>query len=261
MLIDSHCHLNMLAVNNSLAEIMQNAQSNNIKYMLTVCTKLDEYDALCSITQNYHNVFASVGIHPNEVDQYFNINAEQLLCLAMNPKIVAVGETGLDYYYNTSQEQKLLQQKSFAEHIKAAYLANVPVIIHTRDAEHDTYKIICSERKKYPFKAVIHCFTASQEFALKMLELGIYISISGIVTFKNAIDLRNSLHSIPLSKLLIETDSPYLAPVPMRGKTNEPAFLTYIADSVSNIKNVTNTALAQITAENFQELFSKAVCE
>lgn len=255
MLIDSHCHLNMLTEPNAA---IKNAIANGVKSMLTISTNLTEFPEICTITQKYSNIFSSVGVHPTEVANYQHVSAELLSDLAQNPKTVAIGETGLDYFHNSSNEHKLLQKKVFIEHIKAAHITKLPVIVHTRDAEHDTYEILCNACKKYDFKAVIHCFTASKDFAIKMLELGIYISVSGIITFKNAENLRKTIYDIPMSSILIETDSPYLAPVPMRSKQNEPAYLVYIADAVSRIKNIPVNELAKITTNNFQKLFLKA---
>ncbi|KJV57543.1 hydrolase, TatD family protein [Orientia chuto str. Dubai] len=257
MLIDSHCHLNMLTEQNT---VIKNAKANGVKYMLTVSTNLNEFPEICAITRKYSNIFSSVGVHPTEVMNYPQVSAELLSDLAQNPTTIAFGETGLDYFHNISNEHKLLQKKSFIEHIKAAHISRLPVIVHTRDSESDTYEILYNARKKYTFKAVIHCFTASQDFAVKMLELGIYISVSGIITFKNAENLRKTIYNnVPTSSLLIETDSPYLAPVPMRSKQNEPAYLVYIADMVSKIKNLSVSELAKITTNNFQDLFLKAV--
>ncbi len=258
MLVDSHCHLNMPVFKDDLDRVIKNAAMYGVKYMQTICTKLDEFHEIYSIANKYPNIFSSVGIHPNEVENYQHINAELLIDLAKKPKVIAIGETGLDYFYDSSNINKELQKKLFIDHIYAAYITDLPVIVHTRAAEQDTYEILYNQRKKYNFKAVIHCFSASQEFACKMLELGIYISISGIVTFKNAEELRKTIYDIPVFWLLLETDAPYLAPVPMRGKRNEPAYVTYTAQAICNIKGIKINDLSRITTENFQKLFSKA---
>jgi TatD DNase family protein len=254
MLIDSHCHLDMLEEKESLDEVINRAYLSNVKFMQTICTRLDRFPAIIKIAEKYDNVFASVGIHPNEVAEITPSKA--LIELAKHPKVIGFGETGLDYYYNKSKKD--VQIASLIEHIIAAQQAKLPIIIHTRDADQDTIEILSKEMSNYPYTGLIHCFTSSKYLATKMLDIGIYISVSGIITFKNADSLREIVKFVPLDKLLIETDSPYLSPVPLRGKQNEPAFVKYVASEIACIKEISEEEVANITSENFFQLFSKA---
>jgi len=256
IIVDSHCHLDMLIKDESLDSIVQRAAENNVKYLQTICTRLDNFDTILNIAKKYHNIFASVGIHPSEVEKIHP--ASELIKLAENPKVVGLGETGLDYFYNKDLKHQKLQRSSFHEHIIASQQNNLPVIIHTRDAEDDTYRLLKENKKEQEFPGLIHCFTASKEFASKMLDLGMYISISGIITFKNAENIREALKYIPLDRILVETDSPYLAPVPKRGKTNEPSYTKYIVEFLAELKNISTEQMAEQTTTNFFQLFSKA---
>lgn len=250
ILIDSHCHLNMLE---DLDGLVTRAKDNHVLYMQTICTNLADLPNILNIAEKYDNIFASCGIHPNEVTNV--IPHEILINHCKHPKIIGIGETGLDYYYKTTDKAK--QIRSLEQHIIASQETKLPIIIHTRDAEEDTYNVLKSEMKNYHFSGLIHCFTASNDFARKVLDLGMYVSIAGIVTFKNATDLQDIVRYIPLDKLLIETDSPYLAPVPMRGKQNEPAFVKYVAEKIADLKQTTIESVANITSNNFINLFSK----
>lgn len=256
ILVDSHCHLDMLQEHDEVEKIVERAVANNVKYMQTICTKLDEFDQLHSIAERFDNIYMSVGVHPNEVETL--VEAKQLQELSSHKKVIGLGETGLDYYYSREEAKQELQRNSFVQHIKAAQINNLPVIVHTRDAEEDTARIIIEEKNISDFPALIHCFTASKEFAKKMLDYGLYISISGIVTFKNAELLREVVQMVPLDRLLVETDAPYLAPVPKRGKTNEPAYTLHVAESIADIKGIPLSTVADQTTENFFRLFSKA---
>lgn len=252
MLVDSHCHLNMLK--DDLQEILQRAKDNDVSYMQTICTTMEELPDIITIVEKYDNIFASCGVHPNDIKEI--IPYEAIVDYSNHPKIIGIGETGLDYYYQNTV--KTTQITSLVEHIKAASCSLLPIIIHTRDAEEDSCDILCSEMKNSPFRGLIHCFTASKDFAKKMLDLGMYISIAGIVTFKNAGDLQEIVRYIPLSSLLIETDSPYLTPHPMRGKPNEPAFVKYVAEKIAELKGVSLEEVANTTTRNFTSLFTKA---
>ena len=256
MIIDSHCHLNMAPLKDNLEEVIKNAKEAGISLMQTICVRISEFEELKAIADKYENVFASVGVHPNNVSESEIVSAQTLLKLAEHKKVIGFGETGLDYFY--SKEHKKIQKQSFINHIEAARLADLPVIIHARDAEEDILEILETEMKKGKFKALLHCFTGSTEFAKKALELGAYISISGIITFKNAVSLQETVKDIPLNRLLVETDAPYLAPVPFRGKTNEPAYTKYTVDFLSNLLEVSSDKLAAQTSENFYKLFAKA---
>ncbi|MGC0372388.1 MAG: hypothetical protein DGJ47_001100 [Rickettsiaceae bacterium] len=256
MIIDSHCHLDMLTEHDSLDNIIQRAKENGVQYLQTICTRLDNFENILSIANKYDNVYASVGVHPSEVETDKLTNAQQLLKLSENPKIIGLGETGLDYHYNKDPKQQQAQIISFTEHIKAAQENKLPVIIHTRDAEKDTLRVVSEHMKQQTFPALIHCFTASKDFAKSVLDLGLYISISGIVTFKNAAELKEIVKYVPNERLLVETDSPYLAPVPYRGKTNEPAYTKHVLQYIADLKHTNLEQMAQITTDNFYKLFN-----
>lgn len=255
--VDSHCHLDMLSEYDIHDNIISRANQHGVKYIQTICTKLDELSQILAIAEKYPNVFASVGVHPSEVNQF--VKADELVKLAKHEKIIGLGETGLDYHYNEDKTQQDLQRKVFEQHILASCQNQLPIIVHTRDAEDDTYDIISSYKKSHDFSGLIHCFTASELFAQKILDLGFYISIAGIITFKNAEILRSIVKFIPLDRILIETDSPYLAPVPNRGKTNEPSYVRYVAEAIADIKNISIEECARQTTDNFFKLFTHAV--
>lgn len=255
VLIDSHCHLDMLGGHSELELFIEKARQSNVHYMQTICTRLDNFPVILEIAEKFKNVFASVGVHPNEVGNDI-CTAKELLNLAKHPKVIGLGETGLDYYYGKA-DHKQLQIENFRQHILASSESGLPVIVHSRDAEDDTTSIISEMTKQKPFPFLIHCFTASKEFAVKILDLGGYISVAGIVTFKNASALQEIVKYIPLDRLLVETDSPYLAPVPMRGKQNEPAFTSYVANYIAELKGITPEEVAAQTTKNFTNLFTK----
>ncbi len=255
-LVDSHCHLNFPELKDDIPNIISRANEAGVKYMQTICTDLAEYEEVYAIAEKYDNVFASCGIHPHEGDQE-QTTTEELIKLANRPKTIGIGETGLDYYYKNSSSKN--QKQNFIAHIEAARILNLPVIIHTRDAEGDTYEILKSEVSKGKFKALLHCFTGTADLAKKALDMGLYISISGIVTFKSAADLQETVKNIiPLDRLLVETDSPFLAPIPHRGKSNQPAFTRHTAEFIANLKNIPLKELATKTTDNFFRLFDKA---
>lgn len=256
ILVDSHCHLDMLTEYDSHDNIVKRAFESNVHYMQTICTKLEDVSKILVIAEKYNNVFSSIGLHPSEVNRL--ITAQELINLAKHPKVVGLGETGLDYYYNKDNSQQQLQRKSFEEHIKASCENHLPIIVHTREAEDDTYDIINSYKKTHDFLGLIHCFTASEKFAKKILDLDFYISIAGIITFKNTEELRSIVKFIPLDRILLETDSPYLAPVPQRGKINEPSYVKYVAQAISDLKGITLEKCAEQTTKNFFTLFAKA---
>jgi TatD DNase family protein len=253
-LIDSHCHLNMKDLNNNIDAIILKAAEFGVRYMQTICTKLSEFEEVLAIAKKYENIFASVGVHPHEVDKEGIAEVNTLLKLANDPKIIAFGETGLDYYYEYSNREN--QQISFINHITAARIANKPVIVHTRDADEDTIRILSEEMPKGEFKGLIHCFSTGKELAEKAIDLGMYISISGIITFKNAENLREIVKNLPLDRILVETDAPFLSPIPMRGKINEPAYTHYVAGKIAEIKNISIDEVAGVTSENFFRLFN-----
>ncbi len=256
MFVDSHCHLNYKGLVEDQDAVLARAADAGVSAMLNISTRKREWADIIATAEKAPNIWASVGIHPHEADSHADVDTAQLLAAADHPKVIAIGETGLDYFYDHSDREQ--QQASFRAHLVASRETGLPVIIHTRDAEEDTARILREEMGKGPFPGVIHCFTASGEFADIALELGLFISISGIVTFKNAQDLRDTAARIPEDRLLIETDSPFLAPVPHRGKSCEPAFVADTGRFLADLRGVSVEHLAQTTADNFYTLFSKA---
>lgn len=257
MLVDSHCHLNYKGLVEQEADVLARARTAGVAAMLNISTRENEWDAVIGLAEREDDVWASVGIHPHEADHHGDVTAEKLIARAGHAKVVGIGETGLDYYYDYSDRE---QQKScFRQHLVAARQTGLPVIIHTRDAEQDTAEILTEEMGKGRFSGVIHCFTASADFARIALDLGLYISLSGIVTFKNARELQEIATWIPSDRLLVETDSPFLAPVPHRGKTCEPAFVASTAGFLAQQRNTGIEELVEVTGRNFFDLFSKAL--
>jgi TatD DNase family protein len=256
MLIDSHCHLNYAGLAENQPAVLERARAAGVGLMLNISTRSSEWDAVIGTAEREDDVMASVGIHPHEADQHPEIDTRTLVEKARHPKVVGIGETGLDYYYDHSD--RAWQRQSFRAHIDAARETQLPLIVHTRDAEDDTYAILAEEMGKGAFPALIHCFTGTGPFADRMLALGLTISISGIVTFKNARDLQQVAKSIPLDRLLVETDSPFLAPVPHRGQTCEPAFVADTARFLADLREEPLETLAEATSANFHRLFAKA---
>lgn len=256
MFIDSHCHLNYKGLVEDQPAVIARARAAGVSGMLNISTRESEWDAVLATAEAELDIWASVGIHPHEADAHIDIDAKKLIVRSSHPKVIAIGETGLDYYYDHSDREQ--QQTSFRAHIVAARETGLPIIVHTREAEDDTALILTEEMGKGAFTGVIHCFTASDRFAQIALDLGLFVSISGIVTFKNAQALQATAKTIPVSRLLIETDSPFLAPVPHRGRPCEPAFVADTAKFLANLRDTTPNQLATETANNFHCLFHKA---
>lgn len=256
MLIDSHCHLNYPGLVEDQAGVLERARAAGVTGMLGIATKKHEWPDVIAIAEREPDVWATVGIHPHEADAHLEVDTAALVAAAAHPKVIGIGETGLDYYYDHSDRAQ--QQRSFRSHIAASRETGLPLIVHTRDAEADTAAILREEMGKGAFPGVIHCFTASQAFAEAALELGFYISLSGIVTFKNARDLQESAKRVPTDRLLVETDSPFLAPVPVRGRPCEPAFVSHTARFVAELRGVDAQELMATTSRNFFTLFTKA---
>ena len=257
MLIDSHCHLNYKGLIEEQADVLNRARERGIGLMLNIATREREWDDVLGTAVREPDVWATVGIHPHEADEHPHIDTAKLVERAAHPRVVGIGETGLDYYYDHSDRER--QQRSFRSHIAACRETGLPLIVHTREAEDDTLAIMRDEMEKGPYSGVIHCFTASGAFADAAMELGFYISISGIVTFKSARDLQETAARLPLERLLIETDSPFLAPVPHRGKPCEPAFVADTAAFLANLRGESVEQLAEATSANFRTLFSKVI--
>ena len=260
MIIDSHCHLDYPELYEELDSVISRADKNLVKFLLTICTTLDSFVKIKDIVDRYKNVYGTFGIHPHETNSNKNVDTNFIKeKLKNNKKLIGTGETGLDYYYNHSDKD--IQKKSFVNHINAAKDLSIPVIVHTRDAEHDTFDIIKNEKKNSNLKVLIHCFTGSKEFAHKLIDIGCYISISGIITFKNSAELVNTVKSIPIDSLLVETDSPYLSPVPFRGKPNEPSYIKHTVKKISEIKKIDENIVMKKTTSNFINLFNLKINE
>ena len=255
-LIDSHCHLQYKGLVEDQPAVLDRARAAGVRGMLNISTRRSEWDAVIATAAREPDVWASVGIHPHEADAHADLGREALLDAAAHPKVIGIGESGLDYYYDKSD--RAVQRDLFRTHIGVARETGLPIIIHTRDAEDDTADILAEEMGKGAFPALIHCFTASAGFARKVLDLGLTISLSGIVTFKNARDLQEIARGLPADRLLVETDSPFLAPVPHRGRPCEPAFVRDTAQFIADLRGLPLEELAATTTSNFFALFTKA---
>lgn len=256
MLVDSHCHLNYPGLVEEQGAVLSRAREAGISAFLNISTRRSEWDAVVGTAEREPDVWASIGIHPHEAEQHADLGEAALLEAASHPRVVGIEESGLDYYYDRSD--RAVQRDLFRTHIAVSRETGLPLIVHTRDAEDDTVAILADEMEKGAFPALIHCFTASAEFGRKVLDLGLTISLSGIVTFKNARDLQEFVPEIPEDRLLVETDSPFLAPVPHRGKTCEPAFVRNTAEFVAGLRGESVETLAASTTRNFYQLFDKA---
>ena len=255
MITDSHCHLDYPKLYDQLDDIVKRAEYNQVKYLLTICTTLKSFERIKLIITKYKNIYGTFGIHPHESEKYPQVDSKFILNIKnKHNKIIGIGETGLDFYYNYSEKE--IQKKSFIEHISAASQLNIPIIVHSRNAEVDTYEILKSESKNSNLKVLIHCFTGSRDFAKKLIDLNFYISVSGIITFKKSIELADTVSSIPMENLLVETDSPYLAPLPYRGKDNEPSYIIHTVEKLSQIKKLPNESIVINTTNNFMKLFN-----
>ena len=256
MLVDSHCHLNYKGLVEDQEAVIARARAAGVGTMLNISTRASEWDAVIATAERDPDIWATVGIHPHEADAHPDIDTEKLIAAAAHPKVIGIGETGLDYYYDHSDRDR--QKSSFRSHIAASRETGLPLIVHTRDAEQDTAEILADEMGKGAFTGIIHCFTASADFAEKALALGLHISLSGIVTFKNAKDLQETAKNIPEDRLLVETDAPFLAPVPHRGKTCEPAYVADTANFIAGLRGISREELESRTSDNFFRLFLKA---
>lgn len=256
MLVDSHCHLNYKGLVEEQANVLERARSSGVGGFLNISTRQSEWDAVVGVAEREGDVWASVGVHPHEADAHADLGAAALLAAAEHPRVIGIGETGLDFYYDHSDRDT--QRALFRMHIGVSRETGLPLIVHTRDAEDDTLAILADEMGKGSFPALIHCFTASAGFARAVLDLGLTISLSGIVTFKNARELQEVARDVPAERLLVETDAPFLAPVPHRGKPCEPAFVVDTARFVASLRGVEAETLAEQTTANFFRLFSKA---
>ena len=257
MLADSHCHLDYEGLVEEQQAVLARARARGVTAMLNIATRECEWDAVLATAESEPDVWATVGIHPHEADQHPHIDTAKLVERARHPRVVGIGESGLDYHYDHSDRAR--QQDSFRAHIAACRETQLPLIVHTRDAEEDTLAILGEEMGKGAYPGVIHCFTASRAFADSALDLGFYISISGIVTFKNAREIQETAKVVPADRLLVETDAPFLAPVPHRGKRGEPAFVADTLAFLADLRGDDREELSTLTAQNFHRLFNKTV--
>jgi len=255
ILVDSHCHLNFPDFKGDIEEVIKNARAEGVAVMQTICTEVEEFDEVCAIAESHDGIYCSVGVHPNESGEKKPAELQYLLDKAAHPKVIGIGETGLDYHYERSDRK--IQQESFRIHIDAARQSGLPLIVHTRDADEDTVAILEEEMKKGTLKGLIHCFTSSHMLAERAIALGLYISLSGIITFRNAEAIRDTVKVLPMDRLLIETDAPFLAPLPHRGKRNEPAFVRHTNRKLAEIKGITEEECARLTTANFFRLFNE----
>ena len=256
MIIDSHCHLDYEPISSNLKDVVERAIKNNVRYLLSISTTDESFDKILKIVQNYKNIYGTYGIHPHETKNYLSLSSDQIVKKTrLNNKIIGIGETGLDFYYDYSDRS--VQKKLFIEHIKAAQSLNLPLIVHTRSAEDDTFEILKSENKNQNMKILIHCFTGTKSFAHKLVDIGCYISASGVVTFKKSQELAETFVTLPNDRILVETDSPYLSPVPLRGKPNEPSHIVHTVNFLANLKRIDNETFAKTTSSNFFRLFGK----
>lgn len=256
MLVDSHCHLNFLDLtefNNNIANVIAQANENDVQHFLCVCVELSDYPQLERLAAAHSNISISVGVHPNS-DMDFLPTAKILCEMATNPSCIALGETGLDYYRTHSDEEQEIQRQRFREHIRAALITSKPLIVHTRKAAEDTLLVMAQEHAEQ-IGGVMHCFAEDLDIAKRAMDLNCYISFSGIVTFKNATQLQDVARKIPLDRILIETDSPYLAPAPFRGKQNHPALVKYVAQAIADLRGLSYEEIAEITTNNFYNCF------
>ena len=251
-MIDSHCHLDHEPLSNEISNIIKRSKNAGIEKLLTICTTIESFKNIIKIVSLDDIIYGTFGIHPHETSS-INVSKEQIInSVKNNNKIIGVGETGLDFYYNHSDKNK--QIHSFKNHIEASIELNVPLIVHSRNAEKETYEVLNSYKKKKP-KILMHCFTGSYSFYKEMEKLNSFFSASGIITFKNSIDLQNTFSKIPNNRLLIETDSPFLAPIPMRGKKNEPSYIKYTVSKLADLKNIETNEMISLTTNNFNNLF------
>ncbi|WP_119274033.1 TatD family hydrolase [Taklimakanibacter deserti] len=253
--IDSHCHLDYPGLAEDLGSVLARAEGAGVRLLLSIGTRVRKFDQVLALAERHDNVFCTVGTHPHNAAEEPDVTAAELVDLARHPKVVGIGEAGLDYHYDHSPRDQ--QAASFRVHIAAARETGLPLVIHSREAEADTAAILEDEMGKGTFKPLLHCFSSKPELAMRGLKLGAYVSFSGILTYKNAEDIRATARLVPMDRLLVETDAPYLAPVPYRGKTNEPSFVVKTLEKLAEVKDVTPAEMAEVTSRNFFALFDK----
>ncbi|WP_373504817.1 TatD family hydrolase [Aestuariivirga sp.] len=255
LVVDSHCHLDFEGVQDQLPEVLDRAEKAGVGLMVSISSRVAKFDNLRRIAEENTNVFCTVGTHPHNAHEELDITAEQLVELAKHPKVVGIGEVGLDYHYDLSPREA--QEANFFVHIHAARRSGLPLVIHSREAEADTIAILKEEMALGQFTPLLHCFTSKAELARETVAIGGYVSFSGILTYKTAEDLRATAAELPIDRIIVETDTPYLAPVPYRGKNNEPAFVVKTLETLAKVRGVSVEEMAKITSDNFFRLFSK----
>ena len=255
LVVDSHCHLDYEGLAERLSEVLSHAEAAGVGLMVSISTRVRKFERLLRITEENANVFCTIGTHPHHAHEELDVSVTELVDMAQHPKVVGIGEAGLDYHYDLSPREA--QEQGFRLHIAAARATGLPLVIHSREAEAETARILTEEMAKGAFKPLLHCYTSKPELAHAGLALGAYVSFSGILTYKNAENLRQTAGEIPMNRLLVETDAPYLAPVPFRGKDNEPAFVVKTLEVLAKVKGVSAETMAEATNENFFRLFSK----
>jgi len=259
MLVDSHCHLDFPDFDSERDAVVERAMEAGVGCMVTICTRVRRFDGIRAIAERYDRVFCSVGTHPHNADEELDVTSQDLVALSQHPRVVAIGEAGLDYYYDNAPREA--QATGFRRHIAAARETGLPLVIHARDADEDMAAILTEETGKGAFPFILHCFSSGRALAETGIELGGYVSFSGILTFKNSVELREIAADLPADRLLVETDAPYLAPVPHRGKRNEPAFVTHTAAVLAETRGVSTEDIHRQTSENFFRLFSRIPSE
>jgi TatD DNase family protein len=254
--VDSHCHLDFPDLLDKLPVVLANAEAAGVGLMLSISSLVKKFGPLLAIAEAHPNIYCTIGTHPHHAHEELDVTVDALMDLAQHPRVIGIGEAGLDYHYDFSPREA--QMEGFRRHIAAAQETGLPLIIHSREAEEDTARVLEEEMKRKPFKAVLHCFTSKQWLAEKGVELGCYVSFSGILTYKSAEDLRQTAKVLPAERVLVETDAPYLAPVPHRGKSNEPAFVRHTVACLAVARGMAEAAVAEQTSANFFRLFEKA---
>ncbi len=255
LIVDSHCHLDYEGLTERLPQVLQNCKEQGVGLMLSISSRVKNFPRLLALAEAYDNIYCTVGTHPHHAHEELDISVAELVRLSQHPKVLGLGEAGLDYHYEHSTPEAQIQ--GFRNHITAARETGLPLVIHTREAEEDTARLLEEEMGKGAFKAVLHCFTSQQWLATKGVELGLYVSFSGILTYKNAEDLRTTALALPIDRLLVETDAPFLAPVPFRGKSNEPAFVVKTLEQLAALRGLSRDEMAYMTSANFFRLFDK----
>jgi TatD DNase family protein len=255
IVVDSHCHLDYPGLAEDLPGVLKRARESGVRLMLSIGTRVRKFEQILAIAEAHENVFCTIGTHPHNAAEEPDVTARELIDIARHPRVVGIGEAGLDYHYDLSPRD--IQARSFRVHIEAARETGLPLVIHSREAEADTAGILEDEMGKGAFKPLLHCFSSKIELARRGLALGAYVSFSGILTYKNAEDIRVTAGEVPMDRLLVETDAPYLAPVPFRGKSNEPAYVVKTLEKLAEVKGVATPEMARITTDNFFALFGK----